>query len=94
MRNANPIRLKEAQDGIQYQIDLYSKYLQGLKEAYKSILGVEYGSMQTHKVYKATMNDYLSSTLYRRGITKVEYEEDASCDDWVTLYWQEVIKEE
>lgn len=93
MKNADPIILKEAQDGIQYQMDLDSKYLQGLKEAYKSILGVEYGSTQTHETPKSSMDELVSCTLWRRGITGITYSDSKTRDGWVVLQWKEVVEE-
>lgn len=96
MRDADPIRLKEGQEGIQYLMDLDSKYLQGLKEAYKSILGVEYGSMQTHETPRSSMDEYVSCTLLRRGITDIEYEdiEPRNGVPYVRLYWKEHVIED
>lgn len=93
-RNTDPVEKKRFQDGLQKQIDWNYAHLHGLKNAYKSILGVEYGSEQTHEIYKSSMKDYLSSTLYRRGIMKVEYEdiEPRNGEKYVRIYWTEKIE--
>ena len=74
-KDPDPVKLKMCKDGMQEQIAWHSAHLQGLKEAYKAILGVEYGSKQTHVAYKPSMNEYVFCTLHQRGITKVSYED-------------------
>lgn len=90
----DPVELKKRKAALATQIAWNSSHLQGMKEAYKAILGVEYGSKQSHEVYKPSMNDYLNCTLYRRGITKVEYEDIEPKDGrpYVRIYWTEKIE--
>lgn len=90
----DPVELKKFKDSIMKQIVWESSHLQGMKEAYKAILGVEYGSEQFHDVYKPSMSEYLNCTLYRRGITKIEYEDIGSKNGrpYVRIYWTEKIE--
>ena len=93
-KNPDPILRQQFKDGIMRQIEWESAHLQGLKEAYKAILGVEYGSEQTHEAYKPTMDEYVFCTLNQRGIEKVQYEDIESKDGrpYVRLYWTEKIE--
>ena len=77
----------------EHRLEWQEHRLQDMKDAYKAILGVEYGSEQTHEVYKYDMNKYLFCTLYQRGITKVEYEDIEPRDDkaYARIYWTEKI---
>ena len=92
--DSNPTELQKRKEALTALINWNSSHLQGMKEAYKAILGVEYGSEQTHEVRKSSMKDYLSSTLYRRGIMKVEYEdiEPRNGEEYVRIYWTEKIE--
>ena len=58
---------KMSADELQAQIDEYTHYLQSLQAGYTAILGVEYGSEQTHEAYKPQMKEYVFCTLHRRG---------------------------
>ena len=93
-KNPDPVLRKQFKDGMQDQIAWHSAHLQGLKEAYKAILGVEYGSEQTHEVYKPSMNEYVFCTLHQRGITKVRYEdiEPRNGSPYVRIHWTEKIE--
>ena len=92
--DSNPTELQKRKEALTALINWNSSHLQGMKEAYKAILGVEYGSEQSHEVCKSSMKDYLSSTLYRRGIMKVEYEdiEPRNGEEYVRIYWTEKIE--
>lgn len=89
----DPVKLAQWKKCALEQIEWESSHLQGMKTAYKNILGVEYGSEQTHEVYKPSMDKYLNCTLYRRGITKIEYEdiEPKNGKPYVRIYWTEKI---
>lgn len=86
--------MKGSAENLQAQIDEYTHYLQSLQVGYKAILGVAYGSEQTHEAYKPQLKEYVSCTLYRRGIMKVEYEdiEPKNGQEYVRLYWKEEVK--
>lgn len=92
--DSDPIELQKRKEALTALIEWNSTHLQGMKEAYKAILGVEYGSEQSHEVYKPSLKDYLSCTLYRRGIMNVEYEniEPRNGEEYVRIYWTEKIE--
>lgn len=92
--DSDPIELQRRKEALTALISWNSSHLQGMKEAYKAILGIEYGSKQSHEIYKPSMDDYLSSTLYRRGITKIQYEDIEPKDGrpYVRIYWTEKIE--
>lgn len=92
--DSDPIELQKRKEALTALINWNASHLQGMKEAYKAILGVEYGSEQSHDVYKPSLDNYLSCTLYRRGITKVEYEDIESKNGrpYVRIYWTEKIE--
>ncbi len=46
----------------------YDAHLQGIKDGYKAVLGVEYGAKQAYEMRKAFVEDYIEWTLYRRGM--------------------------
>lgn len=85
---------KMAQESLKRDIERYKFHLQGLKNSYKEILGVEYGSTQTYDTPKEGMNEFLACTLYRRGITNVTYEniEPRNGEEYVRLHWVEKIE--
>lgn len=85
---------KVSADELQAQLDEYTHYLQSLQIGYKAILGVAYGSEQTHEAYKPQMKEYVCATLYRRGIMKVEYEdiEPKNGKEYVRLHWTEKLE--
>lgn len=81
-------------DGLRDYINCwYGPHLQGLREAYKAILGVEYGSKQLEDVSMDAVEKYIDA-LHRRGISMVAFREIEPRDGkpYVRLCWIERVK--
>ena len=89
----DPILLKKFRDGLAKLSDWYALHLEGMRQAQRIILGVEYGSKQMQEVSKEHAENYIKNSLQLRGIMDVKGEDIEPRDgaEYVRLSWTEKV---